>query len=204
MTELEARLWVRANFGVSRETRLDRFVAMLLNESGRQNLISASSADAIWHRHIVDSAQLLAIADHLAGPWIDIGTGAGFPGLVIALLSDRDVTLIEPRRRRAEFLNHVCQALDLGARVKVVQSRSEQFTGMGAVISARAVASLPDLLASAVHLSTTKTLWLLPKGTRAMEEVAAVRATWHGVFHVKHSITDPNSLIITAEGVARR
>lgn len=204
MTEDDAREWIRTHFDVSRETLLASFADLVTAEAGLQNLVSASSLDALWSRHIVDSAQLIPLAVKHSGPWIDIGSGAGFPGLVVAVLSDRPVTLIEPRRKRAQFLEAAVDTLGLSNQVTVVTARAEQYRGAGAVISARAVAALPELLASGAHLSTTKTLWLLPKGPRASEEVEAARRTWHGSFHVEQSITEPSSLIITAKGIARR
>lgn len=204
MTEEEARAWISARYDVSRETLLQRFADAVVAETANQNLISASSIGQLWARHIVDSAQLVAFAGKHDGPWIDIGTGAGFPGLVVSILVDRPVVLIEPRRKRAAFLEAVVASLGLSPRVAVVCARAEQYRGTAAVISARALAALPEALAAGAHLSTTKTAWILPKGPRAEEEVAAARQTWHGTFHVEQSITDPHSLIITAKGVARR
>lgn len=204
MTEEEARNWISARFNSAREQALSTFVHALTAEAARQNLVSASSLERIWSRHIVDSAQLIALAGTGDGRWVDIGTGAGFPGLVIGILGDRPVTLIEPRRKRADFLQAVVDRLGLASRVAVCCARAENYAGNAAVISARAVAALPQLLAAGSHLSTKKTIWILPKGARATEEVAVAQQTWHGVFHVEHSITDPQSLIITAKGVARR
>ncbi|OYW23462.1 MULTISPECIES: 16S rRNA (guanine(527)-N(7))-methyltransferase RsmG [unclassified Sphingomonas] len=204
MTEEDARYWVRDRFGVPRETLVARFVDAVLAEAPNQNLVSASTITAIWDRHIVDSAQLVALGHQELGRWIDIGSGAGFPGLVIGILTDRHVDLIEPRRKRATFLEATVAALGLSDRVNVVCARAEQYRSTAAVISARAVAALPELLTAGAHLSTAKTLWILPKGPRAKEEVAAAQQTWHGMFHVEQSITDPQSLIITAKGVARR
>lgn len=87
MTEEEARSWARASFGVSCETRLAEFGTLIVEENLRQNLIAPSTIDQLWSRHIVDSAQLLAFVGSERGPWLDIGTGGGFPGLVIACLS---------------------------------------------------------------------------------------------------------------------
>lgn len=204
MTEAEARRSIAATFGVSRETMLARFIELVKEESARQNLVSAASLATMWRRHILDSAQLVPLAQQIPGRWIDIGTGAGFPGMVVAAITDRPVTLIEPRRKRADFLAGVAAALGLSDRVEVIASRAEQHRGKAAVVSARAVAPLTALLDAGVHLSTRNTLWLLPKGARALEEVAIARQTWHGVFHVEHSMTEPGSLIITAKGVARR
>ncbi|MBA4049131.1 MAG: 16S rRNA (guanine(527)-N(7))-methyltransferase RsmG [Sphingomonas sp.] len=204
MSDAAARAWVRERFGVSRETQLAVLADLVVAEAERQNLVSAATLDAFWHRHILDSAQLLRFADDSCGHWVDIGSGAGFPGLVIAILTDRPVTLVEPRRRRADFLALAVQQLGLAERVVVEVCRVEQVAGVAAVISARAVASLPKLLGAAAHLSTAKTRWLLPKGRSAREEVAAAQRSWHGMFHVEQSLTDPESLIVIVEKVARR
>lgn len=204
MTEEEARQWVRDRYGVSRETQLARFVELIVAEAERQNLVSAATLPLIWSRHIVDSAQLVPIAGAIQGQWVDIGSGAGFPGLVVALLIDTPVTLIEPRRKRADFLAQAAAALGLASQVRIAACRVEAFSGTAEVISARAVAALPDLFAAAAHLSTAKTRWILPKGRSAREEVAIAQRSWHGVFHVEQSLTDPDSLIILAEKVVRR
>src|SRR5687767_5148678 len=100
---------------VSRETieRCERFVALLRDGSTKQNLIAASTLDDLWERHIVDSAQLVRFEPKPAASWIDIGSGPGLPGVVVALLTDGPVTLVEPRRLRVEFLNRVVGELDL-------------------------------------------------------------------------------------------
>lgn len=204
MTEAEGRTWVADRFGAAAVERLSLFATLVAAETASQNLVSATSLPAIWRRHLVDSAQLVPLAEAMPGAWIDIGSGAGFPGLVVALLTQRQVTLVEPRKRRAAFLEHCVERLDLGGRVRAVPARVERVTGAFAVISARAVAPLGDLLTAAAHLSTSNTLWLLPKGRSAREELAVAQSTWQGVFHVEQSITDPQSLIVVARKVARR
>jgi 16S rRNA (guanine527-N7)-methyltransferase len=204
MTEEQARDWIIARYGEGAMARLLRFVASVRAESERQNLIAASTLPHIWARHVVDSAQLVERAAHRAGPWLDIGTGAGFPGMVAALLG-RDVTMVEPRRRRAEFLQSCLDDLGVGGS-RVVPGKVESLAHHHpyAVISARAVAALPRLLGIAAGCADLDTLWLLPKGVRAQEEVAIARQTWHGTFHVEHSITDPSAMIVVATGVRRR
>lgn len=203
MTEEEARGWLRAHFGVSRETAVAHFLALLQAEQMRQNLVSAGTLSQLWRRHAVDSAQLIQHADAGDGLWIDIGTGAGFPGMIVALLTERPVLMIEPRRKRADFLRDAVAALEL-RHAEVRCARVQTIKAKASVISARAVAALPDLLAAARHLSTPKTRWLLPKGKSAREEVAMTAAAWHGMFHVEPSLTDSESLIVIAEGVALR
>lgn len=204
MTEDEARHWVRDRFGVSRETRLAAFVDHVVVESVQQNLVSAATLPQIWTRHIVDSAQLVPLVGDNTGSWFDIGSGAGFPGMVVAILTSQPIVLVEPRRKRAEFLERVARELGLADRVRIAACRAEAYSGTADIISARAVSALNELFAATLHLSTKKTRWVLPKGKSAREEVAVAARTWHGVFHVEQSLTDPDSLIILAEKVARR
>jgi 16S rRNA (guanine527-N7)-methyltransferase len=203
MTEADARAWVCARFGVSRETAVARFCDLVASEAAHQNLIAGSTLDSIWTRHVVDSAQLLDRAPG-AGAWLDIGTGAGFPGMVVALLTDRQVTLCEPRKRRADFLARSVDELGIAPRVTVIASKVQAVSRTYPVISARAVAGLSNLFAAASHCATRDTLWLLPKGRSAREEVASARKAWHGSFHVERSVTDPEALIVVARGVYPR
>ena len=207
MTEGEARAWIASHHGANALAAAEVIANVVAAEAARQNLIAPSTLTTMWARHIVDSAQLLAFSAPADphGLWIDIGSGAGFPGLVIAALSDHRVYLVEPRRRRAEFLQTAVDKLELAERVTVVADRIQAVSGVVAdVISARAVAPLADLFAWSQTCSTRKTRWILPTGQSAREDVASARETWHGVFHVEHSITDPKSLIVLASGVARR
>lgn len=202
MTEEEARDWIRERYGVSRETRLAAFVELLREEAVRQNLVAPSTLDQIWSRHVVDSAQLLAHAPE-DGAWLDIGSGAGLPGLVIALLRDAPVELVEPRKLRTDFLSRAAAELGL-SNVAVHTAKIERTTGPAAVISARAVAQLGDLFRIAAHRSTSSTVWVLPKGRNAQSEVEEARRKWHGSFHVEPSITAPDSLIVVARKVRSR
>lgn len=206
MTEDEARAWLTGHYSVSRETwdRLEAYIALLFAGMAEQNLIAESTRDHVWARHIVDSAQLLPLAQSAPGAWIDLGSGAGLPGIVVAILSDRPVMLVESRRKRIDFLEDVADSLAL-TNVTVFGGRVEAvFPRASAVISARAYAPLPRLLASAVHLADEKTLWLLPKGRNAQNELEATRPSWQGAFHVEQSVTDPDSAVIVATGIKQK
>ncbi|WP_404335879.1 16S rRNA (guanine(527)-N(7))-methyltransferase RsmG [Sphingomonas sp. MMS12-HWE2-04] len=206
MTEEESRAWIADQFGVSRETMLGRYAAILSEEAERQNLIAASTLPSLWERHLVDSAQLIPLAGQCGGKWLDIGSGAGLPGLVVAILTDLRVTLVEPRSKRVAFLRDATDALGLSDRVTVQPSRVESFhpSAPAAVVSARAVAGLLQLLSSAQHCTDSSTIWLLPKGRSAQSEVEAARRKWHGSFHVEPSLTQPDSGIVVAKGVRAR
>jgi 16S rRNA (guanine527-N7)-methyltransferase len=206
MTEDEARAWLVTNVSVSRETlgRLDIFHTMLVEASATQNLIAGSTTNHIWGRHIVDSAQLLPLAVRRdADIWLDLGTGAGFPGIVIALLDSRPIHLVEERKGRVAFLNHVVATLGLshctvhGCKLQALRLPPVD------VISARAFAPLPKLLELAHSFSTVKTRWLLPKGKSAQAELESLGGSWQGMFHVKQSVTDTEAAILVGSGVKR-
>jgi 16S rRNA (guanine527-N7)-methyltransferase len=186
---------------VSRETfeKLEAYVALLREENARQNLVSASTVEHLWDRHILDSAQLVRYEPGAGASWIDIGSGAGLPGIVIACLVEGPVTLVEPRRLRAEFLHNAAESLDLNATV--LCAKAERVEGTFDVITARAVAPLAKLLKISHHLSTRKTVWTLPKGRKGQAELAEARGAWQGSFHLEPSVTDPESFIVVATGV---
>ncbi len=199
MTEEEAQGWLAATFNVSRETmdRLERFIAFLKAEARLQNLISAATLDQIWVRHIVDSAQLLRFAPG-EGDWLDLGSGAGFPGLVIPMLSSHRVVLVESRSKRIDFLERAITMLGMEDVAVVAGMPVERLESAPySVISARAFAPLPRLLELSYRFSTDKTMWLLPKGRNAASELHDVRDQWNLDFTVEPSITDNEAGILT-------
>ena len=191
---------------VSRETfsRIEFFAELLKAASAEQNLVARSTLDELWERHILDSAQLVRFEPHERSSWLDIGSGAGLPGIVVALLVQGPVALVEPRRLRADFLRGVVEKLELCPRVTIHHAKVERMSGRFDAITARAVASLPRLLEISSHLSTKKTVWVLPKGRGARTELAEARRAWQGAFHVERSVTDADSYIVVASGVGKR
>lgn len=181
--------------------RLERLAALILDENTRQNLISKPSESAMWLRHLADSAQLLEYLPRETSPWLDLGSGAGFPGLVIAALRpELEVILVESRRKRADWLERAVAELGL-EHCRIEGRRLEHVEGFAAgVISARAFAPLPKLFALSARFSTRDTLWLLPKGRSAVQEVASLPNGVARLFHVKHSATDPEAGIVIGTG----
>ena len=201
-SEEEARGWIADAFGPTpaQWARLERFAAMLVAENDRQNLIAASTVPNLWVRHIADSAQLLDLDRDGAGLWVDLGSGPGLPGLVVAILTERPMLLVESRKRRCDFLRDV--AGELGLRhVEVSEARLEAVeTRAAATISARAFAPLDRLIDLSARFSTESTCWLLPKGRNAVKELALLPRAWQSLFHVEHSRTDPESRILVGHG----
>ena len=191
---------------VSRETyrQLQRFAELLRAEAGRQNLVSRATLDGLWERHVLDSAQLVRFEPTGGASWVDIGSGAGLPGIVIAALVGGPVALVEPRRLRAEFLQRAVADLGLGPRVTVHCTKAERVEGRFDVITARAVARLDRLLEISTHLSTRKTVWVLPKGRGAQSELADARRSWQCEATSAPSLTDPRSEILVLRGVTAR
>ncbi|MEY4159982.1 MAG: hypothetical protein RLZZ136_603 [Pseudomonadota bacterium] len=197
--EAQAKAWLAAlpQADSMALDRLTRLVSLLMAENQLQNLVSVASLNAVWQRHIVDSAQLVSLAPSaLAGPWLDLGTGAGFPGLVVAcLFPDSPVVMVESRARRIDWLQRVIDDLAL-PQAQVIGQRLEQVDTMkAAVISARAFAPLDKLLSLAARFSTPATVWLLPKGRSAQQELLDLGG-WQHMFHVEQSLTDPLGGII--------
>jgi 16S rRNA (guanine527-N7)-methyltransferase len=190
---------------VSRETceLLEHFAELLRQGARSQNLVSRSTLGTLWERHVLDSAQLVRFEPKPGASWADVGSGAGLPGIVIAILVDGPVTLIEPRRLRAEFLRNAVHKLGLN-HVTVLESRAERAQGLFGVITARAVAQLDRLLEISTHLSTRNTLWVLPKGRSAESELAQARQNWHCEATVVPSRTDPDSEILLVRHVKAR
>lgn len=200
------QLSAAAGRDVSRETfeRIAEYVALLRAEAAGQNLIAPSTLDTVWERHVADSAQLVRFEPRPGASWVDIGSGAGLPGIVIALLVEGPVTLVEPRRLRADFLRSAVDRLGLSAQVTVGAAKVERIGGHFDVITARAVAPLERLLEISAHLSTRKTVWVLPKGRSARAELAEAQRTWQGVFRLEPSVTGDDSYIVVASGVGKR
>ena len=188
---------------VPRETsdNLRRYAALLTEENQRQNLVAKSTIDDLWRRHIDDAAQLVAY-DSPGATWLDIGSGAGLPGIVITILTGNPMILVEPRRLRADFLRRVVS--DLGLAATIVQSKIEALKHPPVdIITARAVASVDRLFTVAAHLSHNGTRWVLPKGRTAKSELDEARKTWQGEFRLEPSRTDPDAQIVIASRVRR-
>jgi 16S rRNA (guanine527-N7)-methyltransferase len=193
---------------VSRETlaRLDRFVALLLEWQQHTNLISGSTEPALWTRHIADSLQLLALAPE-AQIWVDLGSGGGFPGLVIACaLADRpgtEVHLVESTRKKATFLREAAQLA--GAPAKIHHERIAEFTKHAPkaidIVTARALAPLPKLLAEAHPLLKTGAKGLFLKGQDVGTELTEAAKCWSIKYNLVPSRSDERSSIIVVNRV---
>lgn len=194
---------------VSRETadRLDRFVDLLLKTQQHTNLIGPATVSEVWTRHIADSLQLLALAPD-ARVWVDLGSGGGFPGLVLACaLVERPgavMHLIESNGKKAAFLRHVICALSLPAQVH--ERRIEDFAPGFAVdvITARAVAPLAKLLGYVAPLLETGAKALLPKGQDVEAELTEAAKYWNIQADRVPSRTHPAGRIVVVRALARR
>lgn len=193
---------------VSRETeaRLDRFVALLLDWQRRINLIAASTEAKLWTRHIADSLQLLALAPE-ARRWVDLGSGGGFPGLVIACAlaetKGAEVHLVESNAKKAAFLREAARAT--AAPAVVHPGRIEDFVDNAPqgidVVTARALAPLVDLLATAYPLLQRGAWGLFPKGQAAVGELTEAGKRWKIQASLEVSRTDPQARIVFVRGL---
>lgn len=198
-----------ARIDVSRET-LDRLTTMadlLERWSTAVNLVSRATIPAVWERHMLDSAQLYALAPAEAASWVDLGAGAGFPGLVIAAMAhDRTsplaVTLIDSDARKCAFMAEAARAMGVAVRIE-----TRRIEGPGArrhdVVSARALAPLSRLIEMAGPYMAPKGVLLAPKGARADDELTAARKHWHMAVAQTRSLSDDGGVILRISEVRR-
>jgi 16S rRNA (guanine527-N7)-methyltransferase len=194
---------------VSRETlrRLDDFVATFRDWQSRMNLIAPSTEAHLWTRHVADSLQLLALAPPEAATWVDLGSGGGFPGLVIACaLADRPgakVHLVESKKKKAAFLQEAAHATGAPAAVHAV--RIEEFVKTAPksidVVTARALAPLAELLAAAYPLLKNGACGLFPKGQDVANELTEATKYWKVQASLATSRTDPKGRIVVVQGI---
>lgn len=194
---------VLAAAAVSRETAaaLDLYVAQLARWQTVKNLVGPSTLPEVWTRHIADSLQLLDAAPG-ATRWLDLGSGAGIPGLILAIAGREarpgmQVDLVESNARKGAFLQETARLTGAPARIHVsrIESVIGLFTGVE-VVCARALAPLPQLLAWTAPLLKSGTIGLFPKGREAQSELTAARETWTFEADVIPSRTDSSAGIV--------
>lgn len=196
-SEASARDYVAKWAGPEALDRVERLMAALREENARQNLVAKPTLDIAWQRHVADSAQMLEHVPRGTSRWLDLGSGAGFPGLVIAALRPEDeVILVESRRKRIDWLERMVSEMGLnncrveGKRLEAVE------TVPAGIITARAFASLKDILGLSARFSTEHTRYVLPKGRSAAQELQDMPKWIRKTFHVEQSLTDPDAGII--------
>jgi len=196
-----------ANVDVSRETMadLEAFAALVGKWTPRINLIARSTVDSLWDRHIIDSVQLYRFAPVSLSKWLDIGSGGGFPGIVMAILGktkhpEARFVLIESDQRKATFLRSAARELSLS--VFVLAQRVENTEPQAAdVVSARALAPLSGLLPLAQRHLKPDGVALFHKGRQAQQEVADARKNWSFELEDHPSFTDPEARILAIQRI---
>lgn len=196
---------------VSRETfsALEAYAALLMKWQKAINLVSPESLKDLWRRHFLDSAQLLPLLPPAgpegAAPITDFGSGGGFPGLVLAILSGRKVHLIESDARKCAFLREAAHVAGVAGRVTVHNRRFDQLDPWPApVITARACAGLPALLDHVAPFVTAETVCLFLKGAKADEELTEAGRHWKMSLERRRSVTDSSGTILILKDLKRR
>lgn len=207
MTDKEERSV--AGINVSRETlsALEAYEQLVRRWTPAINLVSKSTLLDFWDRHIVDSAQVFTHCLPNARLWVDLGSGGGFPGLVVAILARElrptlRVVLVEADLRKATFLRQAVQELRLKADVRA--ERIESLRPAAAdVLSARALAPLSELLAYAEQHLLPDGVAIFPKGSRFNEELAAARKSWDFEVEIQQSLSEPSAAILVIRKIKR-
>lgn len=193
------------DYAVSREgaAAFDAYAALLAEWQQRMNLVAPSTLPHIWQRHFADSAQLYALLPDKTDNIVDIGSGAGFPGLVLAIMAQTEkrpltVHLVESIQKKAQFLRVVATALNLP--VVVHAERAEKLRGVKAqAVTARAVAALDTILPLAKNFAALDTVLLFLKGARAEEELTIAKQSWHFKHVIIPSRSDPSGKVLRIE-----
>ena len=192
----------QACYDVSHETidRLEAYVTLLKTWNQRINLVAQASLNDVWMRHIADSAQLLDLAPAAARSWVDLGSGAGLPGLVIAALAAEKrpslaVRLVESDTRKAAFLGAAARAMGLDVAIEAERIEALPATPHD-IVSARALAPLDRLCGLSRHFGGPGTVFLFPKGARLESELTDARPNWHIQAEQITSRTDPTATIL--------
>ena len=206
MTQDDAKAYLDW-LNVPRETHalLQCYADLLIDANDHQNLIGRSTVPSIWTRHIVDSAQILAHAPVTSRNWLDVGSGAGLPGLVLSILTNDRHALVEPRRLRADFLKRAVRELGVSDRVTVHTETIESMVAETyGVITARALKALTQTLAMTFRFARPGTVWLLHKGKTAAAEIDVARHDWQGEFELLPSVTDASAAIVRVRNLQPR
>ena len=185
---------------VSRETsrRLDAYVALLLEWRERMNLIGPGEDGHVWHRHVLDCGQIARFVPRHCGSLFDLGSGAGLPGLVLAILGVPGVELVESDRKKAAFLRLAAETV--GVDVTVRACRAEDLDCPPAeVVTARALAPLERLVPMAHRIMAPASVAIFPKGRGVDAELAAVTRLWHLWYARKASLTDTQGCLLVID-----
>ncbi len=210
-----AALMAQHGAPVSRETleRLTLYLAMLADWQQRMNLVGPSTLPDAWQRHVLDSAQLQLIAgpavEDAPRTWIDMGTGAGFPGLVLAMLGEGHVHLVDSVAKKCRFLEAVVAATDLAPRVTIHNGRVEDLARQLSPISpqfitSRACAPLARLIPWGYAFHVKLTRWLVLKGQDVENELADANKVWKFSARLHPSLSDPRGRIVDLSAVQPR
>ena len=183
--------------------RLRAYAALVEKWQPKINLIGPKTLPDLWFRHFLDSAQLLRLIPPAARVLVDLGSGAGFPGLVLAAMSELEVHLVDSDQRKAVFLREAARAM--GVKAKVHDKRIESVDSFAAdVITSRALAPLQDLLSFSTKFSTDGTICLFLKGKKAEDELTAAAKEWTMTADSSASRTDDQASILRLSDVRKR
>lgn len=207
MTEDRKDFLAKTDLPDSVIARLDGYAALLQKWNPKINLVAPSTVPFVWTRHLLDSVQLWDVVPEAATSWTDLGSGGGFPGLVIAMIAkdlrpDLHVTLVESDQRKATFMRSVSR--ETQTPVTVIAERIEAVElDKADIVSARALAPLPKLLDYAERLLKPSGLAIFPKGANHQAELSAALANWTFTLQKEPSQSNPDSALLCIGDLAR-
>lgn len=191
-----------AEISPAARTRLERFAALLQQWNRHINLVSRADEAVLWPRHILDCAQLVPLLPPTPGRLVDLGSGAGFPGLVLALLTPWQVHLVESDQRKAAFLREAARETAAEVTVHAVRAESLRLPPVQ-VVTARALAPIPALLSLAMPLLAPDGVCLFAKGRGVEPELTAAAVGWHMRVERFPSLTSPDAALLRISEISR-
>lgn len=195
---------VQSQLSLSDDCRraLESYADLLRKWQSRINLVAPATLPELWSRHILDSAQLLSHMEGVPGPVLDLGSGAGFPGMVLSILGRTDITLVESDRRKVAFLQEVARVTGVKPGIEACRIESLRPIRAG-IVTARALAPVDKLLRYAEPYVDGNTVFLFLKGEQADAELTTARNTWKMAVTKAPSISDSRGVVLRLEEVSR-
>ena len=203
MNDEEVKRFLIDQLNVSHETflKLESFVTFLMQWNKMHNLVSQGAVNELWYRHLLDSAQLITFVSSTEQV-VDFGSGAGFPGMILAILGRR-VLLIERNKKKVAFLTEIARRLSLDVVIKNKSIEETKIENVD-IITARGVAKIDLILAMTKHFASANTRYLLQKGKEWRGELDAAAVKWNFIEKIDSSVTSEEGKLVTLTKVSKK
>ena len=193
----------RFSINENQNKKIEDFISILKNYNSHTNLVGKSTVDNVWLIHILDSIQILPLISHKGLSILDMGSGAGFPGILLSIMGYQNVTLVDSNNKKTKFLDLVKKELNININIKL--GRLESFNNVNFdVITSRALANLPKLLTYSQKFIKKNSVLIFLKGKAVNEEIIEAKKKWNFQFIKKQSISDPRGTVLMIKDLLKK